>query len=261
MTLTRRARWPPPRSSRRICSRSGSRSRSSRSQRTRSFARPRSPVRRSTSRSAPGRPTSSIGTSTSTPSSTGRHHRGQLRHFDVPKFNALMEHADRLNGDERYRTYGRLDVQLARDAAPMIVVGFDNERNPGLETRRLRAPARLRPRPDGRLPEVAPLRRLHGHPDVAVAERDPRGSIPYRDRVHDPSLRGIDARDGSAALRYPDRAVANEMARACRGRLRSWRWRMRPRRSVSLCRHRCWRPRSPRHRMRSPPAPRRPEAW
>ena len=50
-----------------------------------------------------------------------------IAHFDEPKYNALMEHAGRLNGDERYRTYGRLDVQLARDAVPMIAVSFDND--------------------------------------------------------------------------------------------------------------------------------------
>lgn len=50
-----------------------------------------------------------------------------ISHFDMPRYNALMQHAGRLNGDERYRAYGRLDVQLARDAVPMIAVSFDND--------------------------------------------------------------------------------------------------------------------------------------
>ena len=50
-----------------------------------------------------------------------------ITHFDVPKYNALMDHAGRLSGDARYRAYGRLDVQLARDAVPMIAVSFDND--------------------------------------------------------------------------------------------------------------------------------------
>jgi ABC-type transport system substrate-binding protein len=41
-------------------------------------------------------------------------------YFDSPKFNRLMDQAARLSGDERYRAYGELDVQLSRDAAPAI---------------------------------------------------------------------------------------------------------------------------------------------
>jgi ABC-type transport system substrate-binding protein len=48
-------------------------------------------------------------------------------HFDSPKYNELMRRAARLQGKARYPAYGKLDVQLARDAAPMIAVAFDNE--------------------------------------------------------------------------------------------------------------------------------------
>jgi peptide/nickel transport system substrate-binding protein len=43
------------------------------------------------------------------------------------RYNDLMRRAARLQGDARYRAYGRLDVQLARDAAPMAAVAYDNQ--------------------------------------------------------------------------------------------------------------------------------------
>jgi peptide/nickel transport system substrate-binding protein len=48
-------------------------------------------------------------------------------YFNSPKYNRLMRKAARLQGQARYRAYGRLDVQLARDAAPMVVFSFGNE--------------------------------------------------------------------------------------------------------------------------------------
>jgi peptide/nickel transport system substrate-binding protein len=48
-------------------------------------------------------------------------------HFDSPVFNGLMRDAARLQGEGRYRAYGRVDVQLARDAAPMVAVAYENE--------------------------------------------------------------------------------------------------------------------------------------
>ena len=48
-------------------------------------------------------------------------------HLDSPKYNALMRSAARLQGVERYRAYGLIDVQLARDVAPMIAVDIDND--------------------------------------------------------------------------------------------------------------------------------------
>ena len=45
--------------------------------------------------------------------------------FDSPKYNRLLRRAARLRGAARYRAYGALDVQLARDAAPVAAVGFE----------------------------------------------------------------------------------------------------------------------------------------
>ncbi|MBA3780189.1 MAG: hypothetical protein H0X16_13015, partial [Chloroflexi bacterium] len=42
--------------------------------------------------------------------------------FNSAKYNALMRRAARLQGAARYRTYGKLDVQVTRDAAPLIPV-------------------------------------------------------------------------------------------------------------------------------------------
>ena len=50
-----------------------------------------------------------------------------LGNFDSPKYNALMRRAARLQGEARYRAYGQLDVQLARDGVPMVMVNFYND--------------------------------------------------------------------------------------------------------------------------------------
>jgi ABC-type transport system substrate-binding protein len=47
--------------------------------------------------------------------------------FNSLRFNRLLDDAARLSGAERYRAYGRLDVQLARDAAPAIPYAVFNE--------------------------------------------------------------------------------------------------------------------------------------
>lgn len=47
--------------------------------------------------------------------------------FDSPKYNRLLRAAARLRGDERARAYGELDVQLARDAAPIIATSYVSE--------------------------------------------------------------------------------------------------------------------------------------
>jgi ABC-type transport system substrate-binding protein len=44
--------------------------------------------------------------------------------FNSPKYNAMIRRAARLQGAARYQAYGQLDVQLARDAAPMAAVAF-----------------------------------------------------------------------------------------------------------------------------------------
>jgi ABC-type transport system substrate-binding protein len=49
-----------------------------------------------------------------------------LSYFDSPKYNRLLDRASRLTGDARFRAYGDLDVQLARDAAPAIPVSVVN---------------------------------------------------------------------------------------------------------------------------------------
>jgi ABC-type transport system substrate-binding protein len=46
--------------------------------------------------------------------------------FDSPKYNALLDAASRLTGLARYRAYGKLDIRLARKAAPMVP--YENER-------------------------------------------------------------------------------------------------------------------------------------
>ena len=50
-----------------------------------------------------------------------------LSRFDSPKYNRLMRQAARLEGAERYRRYGELDVDLARNAAPLVPVEFFHE--------------------------------------------------------------------------------------------------------------------------------------
>lgn len=42
-----------------------------------------------------------------------------LSRFNSPQYNRLLARAAQLRGPSRYQTYGRLDVQLARDAAPL----------------------------------------------------------------------------------------------------------------------------------------------
>jgi hypothetical protein len=39
-----------------------------------------------------------------------------------------MELAARLTGDQRYRTYGNLDVEITRKAAPLAVTNNSNQR-------------------------------------------------------------------------------------------------------------------------------------
>jgi peptide/nickel transport system substrate-binding protein len=46
--------------------------------------------------------------------------------LDSPSFNRRLERAARLTGARRYREYGGLDVELARDAAPAVAYAYDN---------------------------------------------------------------------------------------------------------------------------------------
>jgi peptide/nickel transport system substrate-binding protein len=47
-------------------------------------------------------------------------------YFDSPRYNRMLNAASRLTGSARNRAYGRLDVLLARDAAPAIAYAHDN---------------------------------------------------------------------------------------------------------------------------------------
>jgi peptide/nickel transport system substrate-binding protein len=46
--------------------------------------------------------------------------------FNSPRYNRLLGRASQLTGADRYREYGRLDVDLARNAAPAIAYAYDN---------------------------------------------------------------------------------------------------------------------------------------
>jgi ABC-type transport system substrate-binding protein len=47
-------------------------------------------------------------------------------YFNSPKYNRLLEQASRLSGEARYRAFGKLDVELTRDAAPGVAYDVDN---------------------------------------------------------------------------------------------------------------------------------------
>ena len=46
--------------------------------------------------------------------------------FSSPKYDRLLRHAARLRGTARSRAYGRLDVQITRDVAPLVPIGILN---------------------------------------------------------------------------------------------------------------------------------------
>lgn len=46
--------------------------------------------------------------------------------FNSPRFNRLLDRAERLVGQARYRLYGRIDIELARDAAPAVPLVVTN---------------------------------------------------------------------------------------------------------------------------------------
>jgi ABC-type transport system substrate-binding protein len=52
---------------------------------------------------------------------------GTLTRFHSPRFNRLLRRTARRQGKARYRAYGKLDVTLARDAAPMVAVAYQND--------------------------------------------------------------------------------------------------------------------------------------
>ena len=52
---------------------------------------------------------------------------GNFSYFNAAKYNRALARASRLPiGPERYRTYGELDVDIARNAAPAFAVSWDN---------------------------------------------------------------------------------------------------------------------------------------
>lgn len=56
----------------------------------------------------------------------GKPASGNYSYFDSSKYNRLLAGADRLSGAARARFLGKLDVRLARDAAPVVAYAFDN---------------------------------------------------------------------------------------------------------------------------------------
>ena len=52
-----------------------------------------------------------------------------LSHFDNRTYNHQLEAAARLSGAARYSAYGRLDADLARDVAPMLIFGNERARD------------------------------------------------------------------------------------------------------------------------------------
>lgn len=47
-------------------------------------------------------------------------------HFYSPRFERRLGRAARLSGPGRYAAFGRLDVDLARNDAPAVAVGYEN---------------------------------------------------------------------------------------------------------------------------------------
>ena len=51
---------------------------------------------------------------------------GDVSHFDSPVWNAALRKASLLTGQARYRAFGGLDIDLAREQAPSVAYGVDN---------------------------------------------------------------------------------------------------------------------------------------
>lgn len=58
--------------------------------------------------------------------SIGNPAAGNNSYFDSPVYNKRLRAASKLTGAARYRAYGRLDGDLARDAAPAIAYAYDS---------------------------------------------------------------------------------------------------------------------------------------
>jgi ABC-type transport system substrate-binding protein len=57
-----------------------------------------------------------------------KNHNVNTSYFDDPAYNRKMEAAAKLSGDERFRTYAKLDADIMRNAAPLAVVYNQNVR-------------------------------------------------------------------------------------------------------------------------------------
>ena len=51
---------------------------------------------------------------------------GNRSYFNSPRYNRTLRQAARLTGRARDRAYGKLDVDLARNAAPAVAYSYDN---------------------------------------------------------------------------------------------------------------------------------------
>jgi peptide/nickel transport system substrate-binding protein len=56
----------------------------------------------------------------------GQPENANYSYFNVPKWNHALSRASRLAGKARYKAFGRLDVQLARQEAPALAYGVSN---------------------------------------------------------------------------------------------------------------------------------------
>jgi peptide/nickel transport system substrate-binding protein len=56
----------------------------------------------------------------------GKEGNNNYSYFNSPRFNRMLNAANRLTGTTRRRAFGRIDLELARDAAPAIAYGYDN---------------------------------------------------------------------------------------------------------------------------------------
>ena len=59
-------------------------------------------------------------------STIGKPGNANWSYFNSPRWNSALRRASRLTGEARYRAYGRLDVELARDEAPAVAYGVDS---------------------------------------------------------------------------------------------------------------------------------------
>lgn len=61
--------------------------------------------------------------------SIGPFNNNDISYFNDPVFNARLQAAEQLTGPARYATYGQIDVDLVRNAAPLAAIGTINARD------------------------------------------------------------------------------------------------------------------------------------